>query len=302
MSTNKTPNLALHSWVGTDLVKRTEFNENFDIVDSNIKNHSDRLNAIETANTSDDSRLDLLETDVSTAKTDITNLKSKDTAHDTALTDLDGRLDTAEATISQHSTDITNNASAITSQGQSIDSLSTNKAPINNPVFTGTPKVGANDMLTKGNTNPLAYKTKDTVPFMVVGASASGKIIRTTEGSYNNVLWDTIQYDNGFFTLDSTTGYITVPEDGLYEITARLSVTITNVSYVAMKIHDNGTYLRTLGSQNVQTANTGIHFDGTTRVKLLAGAKIGVRCSFASAGTPSTALSDTCVEIIKLSN
>jgi len=36
MSTNKTPNLNLHSWIGTDYVKRSEFNENFSIIDAEI--------------------------------------------------------------------------------------------------------------------------------------------------------------------------------------------------------------------------------------------------------------------------
>lgn len=45
MSTNKTPNLNLHSWVGTDNVKRQEFNDNFDAIDafagrlSNVPNY-----------------------------------------------------------------------------------------------------------------------------------------------------------------------------------------------------------------------------------------------------------------------
>jgi len=34
MSTNKTPNLNLHSWAGSDYVKRTEFNDNFSTIDS----------------------------------------------------------------------------------------------------------------------------------------------------------------------------------------------------------------------------------------------------------------------------
>lgn len=36
MSTNKTPNLNLHSWVATDYVLRTEFNENFTAIDDAI--------------------------------------------------------------------------------------------------------------------------------------------------------------------------------------------------------------------------------------------------------------------------
>ena len=35
MSTNKTTNLNLHSWVSTDPVRRAEFNENFDAIDAN---------------------------------------------------------------------------------------------------------------------------------------------------------------------------------------------------------------------------------------------------------------------------
>ncbi|TCM89596.1 YD repeat-containing protein [Paenibacillus sp. BK033] len=36
MSSDKTTNLALHKWAGTDPVERTEFNDNFDIIDSKI--------------------------------------------------------------------------------------------------------------------------------------------------------------------------------------------------------------------------------------------------------------------------
>lgn len=39
MSTNKTSNYNLHSWVGTDPVKRTEFNENFQIIDEELAAH-----------------------------------------------------------------------------------------------------------------------------------------------------------------------------------------------------------------------------------------------------------------------
>jgi len=35
-STNKTPNLNLHSWVETDPVKMSEFNENFNALDSSV--------------------------------------------------------------------------------------------------------------------------------------------------------------------------------------------------------------------------------------------------------------------------
>lgn len=36
MSTNKTPNLNMNDWTGTDNVKRVEFKENFDIVDKEV--------------------------------------------------------------------------------------------------------------------------------------------------------------------------------------------------------------------------------------------------------------------------
>jgi len=36
MSTNKTPNLTMHSWAGADSVKRLEFNENFTKIDTEI--------------------------------------------------------------------------------------------------------------------------------------------------------------------------------------------------------------------------------------------------------------------------
>lgn len=44
MSTNKTPNYNLHSWVGTDYVKREEFNENFSTIDTTLKAANDAIN------------------------------------------------------------------------------------------------------------------------------------------------------------------------------------------------------------------------------------------------------------------
>jgi hypothetical protein len=43
MSTNKTTNLVLHSWIGTDQVKRTEFNENFNKLDAEIVKNATQL-------------------------------------------------------------------------------------------------------------------------------------------------------------------------------------------------------------------------------------------------------------------
>lgn len=64
MSTNKTPNYNLNSWVGTDNVNRIEFNENFNILDTNIKriddavsNHATRLTAVEGKNTTQDTAI-----------------------------------------------------------------------------------------------------------------------------------------------------------------------------------------------------------------------------------------------------
>lgn len=36
MSTNKTPVLNLHSWVGTDKFIRAEFNDNFSVIDEQV--------------------------------------------------------------------------------------------------------------------------------------------------------------------------------------------------------------------------------------------------------------------------
>ncbi|HLO11492.1 MAG TPA: hypothetical protein VK190_04485 [Pseudoneobacillus sp.] len=49
MSTNKTTNFLMHSWVGTDYVKRTEFNDNFNTIDTELKNAKD---SAATANSS----------------------------------------------------------------------------------------------------------------------------------------------------------------------------------------------------------------------------------------------------------
>jgi hypothetical protein len=43
MSTNKTTNLLLHSWTGTDYVKRTEFNDNFTKIDTEIQANKDSV-------------------------------------------------------------------------------------------------------------------------------------------------------------------------------------------------------------------------------------------------------------------
>lgn len=45
MSTNKTPNLNLHSWVGTDYVKRDEFNDNFNILDTKFEMYIEEVDA-----------------------------------------------------------------------------------------------------------------------------------------------------------------------------------------------------------------------------------------------------------------
>lgn len=46
MSTNKTPNLNLHSWVGSDPIRRIEWNENFDKLDGEIGNVSNKLTGV----------------------------------------------------------------------------------------------------------------------------------------------------------------------------------------------------------------------------------------------------------------
>lgn len=50
MSTNKTPVLQMHSWEGFDYVKRQEFNENFDKIDTAIGNAVPKANPSFTGN------------------------------------------------------------------------------------------------------------------------------------------------------------------------------------------------------------------------------------------------------------
>jgi hypothetical protein len=52
MSSQKTTNLNLHKWIGTDNVKRIEFNENWDTIDAQIKGNSDKIGALSGLQTS----------------------------------------------------------------------------------------------------------------------------------------------------------------------------------------------------------------------------------------------------------
>ncbi|KSU83423.1 Pectate lyase superfamily protein [Fictibacillus enclensis] len=46
MATNKTANLGLNSWIGSDSVKRAEINENFDKLDAKAKENADKINVL----------------------------------------------------------------------------------------------------------------------------------------------------------------------------------------------------------------------------------------------------------------
>jgi hypothetical protein len=49
MSTNKTPNLQLHSWTATDMVNFHEINENFDVLDIKHKENENELNEVKSS-------------------------------------------------------------------------------------------------------------------------------------------------------------------------------------------------------------------------------------------------------------
>jgi hypothetical protein len=53
MSSQKTTNLNLHKWIGTDNVKRIEFNENWDSIDAQIKGNSDKIGVLSNLQTTD---------------------------------------------------------------------------------------------------------------------------------------------------------------------------------------------------------------------------------------------------------
>ncbi|MCM3730081.1 hypothetical protein M3196_00155 [Fictibacillus nanhaiensis] len=57
MSSQKTTNLNLHKWIGTDNVKRIEFNENWDTIDAQIKGNSDKTGVLTNLETTDKSNL-----------------------------------------------------------------------------------------------------------------------------------------------------------------------------------------------------------------------------------------------------
>ena len=52
MSSNKTPNLNLHSWLGTDMFNYNEMNENFNKLDTEVKATNDRLGTLSALKTS----------------------------------------------------------------------------------------------------------------------------------------------------------------------------------------------------------------------------------------------------------
>lgn len=51
MSSEKTLNYLLHKWLGADLVKRTEFNDNFGEIDKELKNNANGLSDHQADNT-----------------------------------------------------------------------------------------------------------------------------------------------------------------------------------------------------------------------------------------------------------
>jgi hypothetical protein len=57
MSSQKTTNLNLHKWIGTDNVRRIEFNENWDTLDTKHKEQSDKIGTLTNLQTTDKSNL-----------------------------------------------------------------------------------------------------------------------------------------------------------------------------------------------------------------------------------------------------
>jgi len=74
MSTNKTKNLNLHSWVETDPVLMSEFNENFDALDAESKKLANDISTLSSTMSNDISSLSTaLTNDISLLNTAMTN-------------------------------------------------------------------------------------------------------------------------------------------------------------------------------------------------------------------------------------
>lgn len=162
-----------------------------------------------------------------------------------------------------------------------------------------------NQRLTIESANPIAFMNKDDIPFGEFYTSSSTKIIRTTDYAPNNILWDSTKENNkNFFTLNTTTGYITIPESGLYEFEVRVRIlTVTNANTkFKLHLHNNGTYLKTLDVVTVTSTSQEGMVTGTTKLKLTAGALIGVRFAANGPATASFDPTETCITVTKLAD
>lgn len=158
-------------------------------------------------------------------------------------------------------------------------------------------------ILDEKSANRLAYQDRNNVPFGEFYTSASSKVVRTTDGAWNNILWDTTKTNNNaFYTLNATTGYITIPEEGLYDVEVRIRIsTVTNANTkFKMHIHNNGAYLKTLDVITIGLAGAEGFLYGKAKVVLPAGALLGVRFGAYGAATALVGSEDTAVEILKL--
>lgn len=130
MSTNKTPNLNLHSWVGTDYVSRTEFNENFNTIDAEI---------VKVATQSQNGRMS------SSDKTKLDSLQSgstSSTANTTAVRDVNGDLTTRQfkstATAGTAPMTVTSTTVVANLNADKLDGYDAGNASGNIPVSNGT--------------------------------------------------------------------------------------------------------------------------------------------------------------------
>lgn len=115
-----------------------------------------RVGALESGNTSDDTRLDSLETRVTSAEGDITTLDGSIDSHALSLTTLDSRLDTAEVDIDTLQGSVSALDTRLTTAESDINALEAADTALDGRLDTAEADIAAAELTISGHTTDIS--------------------------------------------------------------------------------------------------------------------------------------------------